>query len=133
MKALRSIHRYQDRGLPFVAFLYRIARNAAIDRARVRRDPLVPLEDVPASLGSTHDVEREAIAGSDRAALLAALAKLKSEHREVLVLRFLEGYSGLDVARMLGKSEGAVRILQHRAMERLRKAFGDAGAVRVKA
>jgi RNA polymerase sigma-70 factor, ECF subfamily len=127
------MHRYQDRGLPFVAFLYRIARNAAIDRARVRRDPLLPLDDVPQSVGATNDVERDAIAGTDKATLMAALSKLKAEHREVLVLRFLEGYSGIDVARMLGKSEGAVRILQHRAMERLRKAFGAAEADAVKA
>ena len=52
-----------------------------------------------------------------------ALAKLKSEHRDVVVMRFIEGYSALEVAQLLGKTEGAIRTLQHRALERLRKEF----------
>lgn len=127
VKALRSLDRYQERGLPFVAFLYRLARNAAIDRARVRKGAL-SMDDVPLELGSGVDVEREAIMGAQRAILLAALTRLKTDDREVIVLRFIEGYSGIEVAQMLGRSEGAVRILQHRAMERLRKAFGAAEA-----
>ena len=48
------------------------------------------------------------------------------EHRDVIVMRFIEGYSALEVAATLGKTEGAVRTLQHRALERLRKEFDDA-------
>ena len=62
----------------------------------------------------------------DRSILLAALTKLKTEHRDVIVMRFIEGYSALEVAAALGKTEGAVRTLQHRALERLRKEFDDA-------
>jgi RNA polymerase sigma-70 factor (ECF subfamily) len=127
VKALRSLDRYEDRGAPFVAFLYRIARNAAIDRARVRKEPL-SMDQLPSEVGSGHDVERAAISGTERTTLLAALARLKANDRDVIVLRFLEGYSGVEVAQMLGKSEGAVRILQHRAMERLRTAFAAAEA-----
>ena len=54
---------------------------------------------------------------------MAALTKLKSEHRDVVVMRFIEGYSALEVAQLLGKTEGAIRTLQHRALERLRKEF----------
>lgn len=126
VKALRAIARYQERGVPFVSYLYRIARNAAIDRSRSRR-PTLPVEDA-ASLDSGQDVEREAIQGTDRATLLAALARLKPDHREVLVLRFVEGLSGPEAALMLGRTEGAVRILQHRAMQRLRCAFAEVEA-----
>ena len=127
VKALRSLERYEQRGTPFIAFLYRIARNAAIDRARSRRrNPSA--EELSPHMASGHDVEHAAISGTERATLLAALARLKQSDRDVIVLRLIEGYSGLEVAQMLGRSEGAVRILQHRAMERLRKAYAEAEA-----
>lgn len=127
VKALRSLDRYEQRGSRFVAFLYRIARNAAIDRARSRkRGP--GMEEISPDLRSGHDVERAAISGAERTTLLAALARLRDTDRDVIVLRLIEGYTGVEVAQLLGKTEGAVRILQHRALERLRKAFGEVEA-----
>jgi len=125
VKALHSIDRYQDRGLPFVAFLYRIARNAAIDRSRTLKQPL-SVDELVTQPASRQNVEADAMLAVDRSILLAALTKLKTEHRDVVVMRFIEGYSALEVAAALGKTEGAVRTLQHRALERLRKEFDDA-------
>ena len=125
VKALHSIDRYQDRGLPFAAFLYRIARNAAIDRSRTLKQPL-SVDGLLVEPSSKQDVEREATLAVDRSILLAALAKLKPEHRDVITLRFIEGYAALEVGQMLGKTEGAIRTLQHRALERLRKEFDNA-------
>ena len=125
VKALHSIDRYQERGLPFVAFLYRIARNAAIDRARTMKQPL-SVDELVTEPSSKQNVEADASLAVDRSILLAALTKLKTEHRDVIVMRFIEGYSALEVAAALGKTEGAVRTLQHRALERLRKEFDDA-------
>ena len=125
VKALHSIDRYQERGLPFVAFLYRIARNAAIDRSRTLKQPL-SVDELVTEPASRQNVEADATLAVDRSILLAALTKLKTEHRDVIVMRFIEGYSALEVAAKLGKTEGAVRTLQHRALERLRKEFDDA-------
>ena len=125
VKALHSIDRYQERGLPFVAFLYRIARNAAIDRSRTLKQPL-SVDELVIEPASRQNVEAEATLAVDRSILLAALTKLKTEHRDVIVMRFIEGYSALEVAAALGKTEGAIRTLQHRALERLRKEFDDA-------
>ncbi len=125
VKALHSIDRYQERGLPFVAFLYRIARNAAIDRSRTLKQPL-SVDELVTQPASRQNVEADAMLAVDRSILLAALTKLKTEHRDVIVMRFIEGYSALEVAAALGKTEGAVRTLQHRALERLRKEFDDA-------
>src|SRR5881396_1241689 len=125
MKALQSIDRYQERGLPFAAFLYRIARNAAIDRSRTLKQPL-SVDELLTQPASRQNVEADAMLAVDRSILLAALTKLKTEHRDVIVMRFIEGYSALEVAAALGKTEGAVRTLQHRALERLRKEFDDA-------
>ncbi len=124
VKALQSIDRYQDRGLPFAAFLYRIARNAAIDRSRTRKQP-ISVDGLLVEPASAQNVELEAAFAIERSILLAALAKLKSQHRDVIVLRFIEGYAALEVAQMLGKTEGAVRTLQHRALEHLRRAFDE--------
>lgn len=122
VKALQSIDRWQDRGLPFAAFLYRIARNAAIDRSRTLKQPL-SVDGLVVEPASKQNVELEATFAVEKSILLAALTKLKSEHRDVVVMRFIEGYSALEVAGMLGKTEGAIRTLQHRALERLRREF----------
>ena len=65
----------------------------------------------------------EASLAVEKTILLAALARLKPEHRDVITMRFIEGYAALEVAQLLGKTEGAIRTLQHRALERLRKEF----------
>lgn len=125
VKALQSLDRYQERGLPFAAFLYRIARNAAIDRSRTLKQPL-SVDGLVTEPASKQNVEIEATFAVERSILLAALTELKAEHREVVVMRFIEGYSALEVAQVLGKTEGAVRTLQHRALDRLRKEFDNA-------
>ena len=122
VKALQSLDRYQERGLPFVAFLYRIARNAAIDRSRTRKQPL-SVDSLVIEPRSTQNVEAEATLAVERSVMLAALERLKPEHRDVIVMRFIEGYGAIEVAKLLNKTEGAVRTLQHRALERLRKEF----------
>ncbi len=125
VKALQSLDRYQDRGLPFAAFLYRIARNAAIDRSRTLKQPL-SVDGLLVEPASKQNVESEAAFAVERSILLAALGKLKPEHRDVIVMRFIEGYAALEVAQLLGKTEGAIRTLQHRALERLRREFDGA-------
>ncbi len=125
VKALHSIDRYQDRGLPFAAFLYRIARNAAIDRSRTLKQPL-SVDGLLVEPRSSQNVEVEATFAVEKTILLAALTRLKPEHRDVITMRFIEGYSALEVAQLLGKTEGAIRTLQHRALERLRKEFDTA-------
>ena len=125
VKALQSLDRYHDRGLPFVAFLYRIARNAAIDRSRTLKQPL-SMDLLLTDPASGHNVEAEATLAVERGVLMVALTRLKPEHREVIAMRFIEGYSAVEVAAILGKTEGGVRTLQHRALQRLRKAFEEA-------
>jgi len=131
VKAMKSLDRYQDRGLPFTAFLYRIARNAAIDRSRTLKQPL-SVDGLLVEPTSKQNVEAEASLAVEKSILLAALAKLKPEHRDVITLRFIEGYAALEVAQMLGKTEGAIRTLQHRALERLRKEFDTVQAAAAK-
>ena len=121
MKALRAIPRYEPRQA-FLAWLYRIARNAVIDRAR-KGNRQVSFEDALEHPGVDKIVEPDAeiLAHSDSATLRDALQKLTPLQREVVVLRFLEGYSTLEIAGMVGKREGTVRGIQFRAIGALRQ------------
>jgi RNA polymerase sigma-70 factor (ECF subfamily) len=127
LRAMEALPRYDERGVPFLAFLYRVARNATIDRARRHRND-VSVESLVIHPASSHDVERETLRSLQRRALFTALSQLKAEYREVLLLRFVEGYAAAEAARLLGKTEMAVRNLQHRGLERLRRELSKAGA-----
>jgi RNA polymerase sigma factor (sigma-70 family) len=120
MRALRAIPRYEPR-VAFLAWLYRIARNAVIDRARRSRTQ-ISFEDALAHPGVDQVVEPDAtvLALSDKEAVRAALAKLTPLQQEVIVLRFVEGYSTHEIADLVGKREGTVRGIQFRALEALR-------------
>ena len=118
LKAMESLARYRDQGLPFIAFLYRVARNAAIDRSR--RDKGSSLFEMTVEPRSTVDLEGDAMRSFEMDAVLGALRKIKPEYREVILLRFVEGYSAADVATLLQKAEKAVWNLQQRGLERLR-------------
>ncbi len=121
MKALRAMPRYEPRQA-FLAWLYRIARNAVIDHVR-RGGRQVSYEDALAH-PEVHDVvepDAELLAMSDSATLRGALAKLTPLQQEVIVLRFLEGFSTLEIAKLIGKREGTVRGIQFRAIGALRQ------------
>jgi RNA polymerase sigma-70 factor (ECF subfamily) len=123
-RAFANIHRYRWQGKSFLAWLYTIARNAVTDRRR-RDRPTVEIDNAfgLAEEGPTaHDraVHAEAVD-----ALRGAVRHLTSEQQEVLVLRFVENRSSREVAKMLGKNEGAIRALQFRALGRLRKLLRD--------
>ena len=109
-KALKGLDGYEERGVPFVAWLYRIASNLLKDRAR-QAGREEPLDDEPAA--ADDDVER-------RALLFRLVDTLPPAQRDVIVWRFAEQQSIADVARRLGRSEGAVKQLQLRALEALR-------------
>jgi RNA polymerase sigma-70 factor (ECF subfamily) len=115
LKAWEAIGRYESRGLPFAAWLYRMAHNAVIDHYRARRpttsiDETFDLEDA-----RQHPVA-SAEALFDRAELQVAIKRLNPDQQTVILLRFNEGLSHAEVGKILGKSEGAVRVIQHRAL-----------------
>ena len=126
IRAMQALDRYEDRGLPFVAFLFRIARNATIDRSRKTR-PDMSIDELVNHPESGQNVEADAVRSIERDTLFNAMSKLKPDYREVLLLRFVEGHGAADVGRMTGRSEGAVRTLQHRALDRLRKQLERSG------
>jgi RNA polymerase sigma-70 factor (ECF subfamily) len=114
--AARGIARYRDTGAPIGAWLYRIARNITADHVdRRAKRPVVSLEAV--------QLETESMAlGVENAADLAkCIARLTPEQQEVIALRFYSDCSLQEAAAALGKSVGAVKLLQHRAVAALRR------------
>lgn len=123
-RAFANIHRYRWQGKSFLAWLYTIARNAVTDRMR-RARPTVDLEDAFGVADQSPTVQEHVEARDRATALRRAMTKLTTDQQEVLLLRFMENYSSQEVARVLGKNEGAVRALQFRALGRLRKLLAE--------
>jgi RNA polymerase sigma-70 factor (ECF subfamily) len=115
----RALSHYRPSATPFVAWLLRVARNAALDHLRAQRS--VPLAEVPA----TARTELHAHERLDD--LRAALQALPADQRQVMVLRLIAGLSPAEVAERLGRSVDAVHALQHRARRRLREELTRAG------
>jgi RNA polymerase sigma-70 factor (ECF subfamily) len=118
--AARRIGSYRDTGAPIGAWLYRIARNLTADYLeRRRRRPQVSLEGIELeSLNWAAGLE-------DKNDLAAAIAALTRDQQEVITLRFINDCSLEETARTLGKSTGAVKLLQHRAIASLRRHLGE--------
>lgn len=127
LRALEALPRYRQRGRPFLAWLYRIAGARVRDYHRRRRRQaraLFSREMPSASLSPEEEAEARLTAGE----LQRALAHLTPLQQQVIVLRFVEGLSHSEVAQMLGRSEGAIRILQYRALEALRRLLAEVGS-----
>lgn len=116
-EALGHLHQFQWRGVPFGAWLFRIASNAITDRWRQdARDSQDLPEDVP-DTRELDDLERRLI-------LFQCVDRLPGVQRQVIQMRFTEDKSIREIAAALGRSEGAVKQLQLRALENLRKRMG---------
>jgi len=120
VRAFESIPSYRWKGVPFSAWLFRIAHNLVVDRFRKeKKRPTVPLdESLPASVGEPEpEVERKL----DIERMVSATRRLTEAQREVISLRFAADLPIAQVAGIMGKSEGAVKALQHSAIVALRK------------
>jgi RNA polymerase sigma-70 factor (ECF subfamily) len=118
LQMVQALHRYTDRGAPFAAWLFRIAHDRVIDyHRRQARRPTVPLFE--ALSDDEPGPETQAAHQADTHGLRAAMKVLTDEQRTVLQLRFLEGHSVELTARLMRKTPGAIKALQHRALSRL--------------
>jgi RNA polymerase sigma-70 factor, ECF subfamily len=124
LRALLSLSRFEDRGLPFTSYLLRIADNLARDRWRSQgRGPVVTAE-MPEKAVPGSGPDNLAVESVRREVLLVALDSLAPDHRTVLRLRIIEGRTTREVAALTDRSQAAVRQLQVRALAALRAALG---------
>src|SRR5437764_10057150 len=121
LKMLESIRKFRWRSAPFSAWLFRIAHNLAMDHFRATRR-WQPEENVPEQAGEEEpSAEAQALQSIGRQSMLELIENLSEEQQQVLTLKFVFNFPNSDVATILGKTEGAVKSLQHRALVSLQK------------
>ncbi len=123
LKAWDNIKNYKDRSFSIRAWLYRIARNTIIDYYRVKK-PTVSLEEISFDLASSHLEAPEATnIKIEFEKAKKAIESLPEIQKEVIVLKFIEELSNKEIAKIIQKSEGAVRIIQFRALKKIKEIF----------
>ena len=120
VRMLEAIGRFRFQSAPFSAWLFRIAHNLAMDHFRASRR-VQPEEEVPEPHDAGDSAEIEAMHSIGRESLLTLIERLSEEQQQVLTLKFVFSFSNGEVATILGKTEGAVKSLQHRALASLQK------------
>ncbi|MBF6212767.1 sigma-70 family RNA polymerase sigma factor [Nocardia puris] len=121
LATVNSIPRYRDQGKSFLAFVYGIAANKVADAfRRSQQHPTYPVSEVPDMASTAAGPEEWALALERRAATRELMKVLTPAHREVLVMRIVLGWSAAQTAEAIGTSPGVVRVMQHRALNKLR-------------
>ena len=117
---LSALSRYRDEGRPFEAFVYRIAANKVADAQRAFYRSAIPYAELPDGPETAAGPEEVVERSGDAQQVRELLSHLPETLRELLILRVAVGMSAEETGRALGMSAGAVRVAQHRAMQRLR-------------
>jgi RNA polymerase sigma-70 factor, ECF subfamily len=121
MATVQAIPRYRDQGKSFLAFVYGIAANKVSDAFRgAQVHPAYPMAEVPEVASTAAGPEEWALAAERGAVARELMAQLNPVHRKVLVMRIVLGLSAAETAAELGTSAGVVRVMQYRALNKLR-------------
>lgn len=120
LRAWEAIERYQVRGAPFVSWLLRIAHNLGVSYLRSKRESS-QLHDGIVDDTMRRDPESAYQQTAEEELVREAILRLRDEQRQVIILRFIEDLDYREVAEIIGKSVAAIRVIQHRALNALRK------------
>lgn len=120
LRAWEAIGRYEVRGAPFVSWLLRIAHNLGVSHLRSKRES-AQLHDGMVDDKPRRDPETVLEQSADEELVREAILRLRDEQRQVIILRFIEDLDYREVAEIIGKSVAAIRVIQHRALNSLRK------------
>ena len=125
-RALNHIAHYNHKGVPFAAWLYRIAHNLVVNWHRDHsRRQMVGLENLDLSGDKQESPHHAAEQTNERELLLAAIQHLPRERQELLMLKFVERMSNAEIGRVLGRSEGAIKSLYHRTLVSLKELLAE--------
>jgi len=121
LRALNHIEKYEDRGYPFSAWLYRIAHNLVVNwyRDSGRSDEISLLDQYPPPT-MDGSVEEKIEKMDETAALLVIIHDLPEDRKELLVLKHVEGLTNFEIGEIMDRTEGAIKALYHRTLESLR-------------
>ena len=125
-RAMNHIKNYTDRGVPFSAWLYRIAHNLVANWHRDRsRKQEIPLDELPILPTKGDHPERNLVRSQEQESLLRMIRKLPPERQNLLILKFVENMSNAEIGAIMDRSEGAVKSLYHRTLLALRDQLED--------
>ncbi len=124
LRSFESLNRYEDRGLPYSAFLYRVARNVLIDHYRSRVDD-AQVETAERIADESPSLDERVVEDETQQRIERELGRLPEDYQEVIRMRILLDLPTDIVAGWLDRSEGAVRVLLHRALKTLRENLSD--------
>ena len=128
-RAMNHIGNYEDQGVPFSAWLYRIAHNLVANWYRDHsRRTFIALEDVSQLVITDHGPEFAAQLMEDKEVLREAIAQLPIDRQELLMLKFIEHLTNSEIGEVMGRSEGAVKSLYHRTLLSLREEMAGSEA-----
>lgn len=127
MAVVTALPTYEERGLPFEAFVYTITSRKLADAQRAAMRGPAPVADLPDGPDDGPSPEYLAVMRDDAATALTLMQQLPVQQREILTLRVAVGMSTDETAAALGMSPGAVRVAQHRALTKLRAMLAQAG------
>lgn len=121
-RALKHIGNYQDRGLPFSAWLYRIAHNLVANWHRDKsRKKEIPLDDSFNIQHRGEQPETTLLRHEDQEDLFKLIRKLPPERQQLLILKFVEHLPNAEIGQIMGRTEGAIKSLYHRTLLVLRQ------------
>jgi RNA polymerase sigma-70 factor (ECF subfamily) len=122
LNAWKNIANYDLRGVPFLGYLYKIARNSLTDHWRVKKT-YADIEDVAESNlvakddGLENKIDEKEVLNK----IKSILPLMEPSYQEIILMKFVEDFSNKEISVMLGKSEGAIRVMQHRAIKQLKE------------
>ncbi len=120
-RAMAHVESYTERGVPFQAWLYRIAHNLVANWHRDRgRRKVIPLDEFIAASLKSDSPDQHAEDREERDALRAAIRRLPEERQQLLLLKFVEGLSNAEIGETMNRTEGAIKSLYHRTLIALR-------------
>ena len=127
LDAWQNLHGYRYRGFPFSSWLYQIAKNAVIDFYRTSKKN-IPIEDVDENILRFDGKNSESLDTElTIEKLKLVIAQLKPDYQDVLIMRFVDDLNHEEIAAALNKSEGAIRLIQHRAIKELKSYYDNYG------
>ncbi len=127
LNAWQHINNFQFQGFPFSSWLYKIASNAVIDFYRTQKHH-ENIDSVDAdAISDTPETDKNLDQEFEIEIVKNALKKLEPDQQNLLIMKFIEDLPNKEIAEILGKTEGAVRVIQHRALKQLKKQLDESG------
>lgn len=126
VRAWKAIGRYKSTKAPFVAWLIAIARNLVRDHYRAKKNP-IPLDEAGAVQFSGKTPHAIAELNLDKSHVREAISKLKGDKQKVIFMRFIDDFSYEEIAKVLGKSQGTIRVMLYRALKDLKGILSESG------